>query len=205
MLPAALARERDRVECVTLMGLLPEIDYAWMTVDDTLYLWNYRTQDFTNFRDFEQVGKGLPRARCPSLALSPFLVQTACSVASAPASLACTWPASTILRRGGPPEVPSLSSCVSFLGGPVKPCPWLEVGVLLTIGTFSGWAMTGLDFESTQFRCSSWSDSETCNCSTNPAAMVHPRTCRVSGATPRPGRFAADAARTTTSIMAEMR
>lgn len=36
------------------MGLLPEIDHAWMTVDNVLYLWNYHTQDFTQFRDLEQ-------------------------------------------------------------------------------------------------------------------------------------------------------
>jgi len=53
-LPEALARERDRVECMTFMGLLPEIDHAWMTVDNVLYLWNYHTQDFTQFRDLEQ-------------------------------------------------------------------------------------------------------------------------------------------------------
>lgn len=55
MLPEALSRERDRVECMTFMGLLPEIDHAWMTVDNVLYLWNYHTQDFTQFRDLEQV------------------------------------------------------------------------------------------------------------------------------------------------------
>ncbi|CAN0453667.1 unnamed protein product, partial [Hapterophycus canaliculatus] len=54
MLPEALSRERDRVECMTFMGLLPEIDHAWMTVDNVLYLWNYHTQDFTQFRDLEQ-------------------------------------------------------------------------------------------------------------------------------------------------------
>lgn len=55
MLPAPLARERDRVECMTFMGLLPEIDHAWMTVDNVLFLWNYHTQDFTQFRELEQV------------------------------------------------------------------------------------------------------------------------------------------------------
>ncbi|CAM9519333.1 unnamed protein product, partial [Ectocarpus sp. 12 AP-2014] len=55
MLPEALSRERDRVECMTFMGLLPEIDHAWMTVDNVLYLWNYHTQDFTQFRELEQV------------------------------------------------------------------------------------------------------------------------------------------------------
>eukprot|EP00752_Nemacystus_decipiens_P013044 g11539.t1 len=34
VLPEALSRERDRVECMTFMGLLPEIDHAWMTVDN---------------------------------------------------------------------------------------------------------------------------------------------------------------------------
>lgn len=54
MLPEALSRERDRVACMSFMGLLPEIDHAWMTVDNVLYLWNYHTQDFTQFRDLEQ-------------------------------------------------------------------------------------------------------------------------------------------------------
>ncbi|CAN0238023.1 unnamed protein product, partial [Scytosiphon promiscuus] len=58
MLPEALSRERDRVECMTFMGLLPEIDHAWMTVDNVLYLWNYHTQDFTQFRDLEQASRG---------------------------------------------------------------------------------------------------------------------------------------------------
>lgn len=56
MLPEPLARERDRVEVSTFMGLLPEIEHAWMTVDNVLYLWNFRTGDFTQYRDLEQVG-----------------------------------------------------------------------------------------------------------------------------------------------------
>ncbi|CAN0494131.1 unnamed protein product, partial [Laminaria digitata] len=55
MLPEPLARERDRVECMTFMGILPEIDHAWMTVDNVLFLWNYHTQDFTQFRELDQV------------------------------------------------------------------------------------------------------------------------------------------------------
>lgn len=58
MLPEPLARERDRVECMSFMGLLPEIDHAWMTVDNVLFLWNYHTQNFTQFRDLEQVCSG---------------------------------------------------------------------------------------------------------------------------------------------------
>lgn len=54
-LPAPLARERDRVECMNLMGLLPEIDHAWMTVDNVLFLWNYHTKAFTQLREVEQV------------------------------------------------------------------------------------------------------------------------------------------------------
>lgn len=54
MLPEALLRERDHVKCMTFMGLLPEIDHAWMTVDNVLYLWNYHTQDFTQFKELEQ-------------------------------------------------------------------------------------------------------------------------------------------------------
>ena len=57
MLPEPLTRERDRVECMTFMGILPEIDHAWMTVDNVLFLWNYHTQDFTQFRELDQVGE----------------------------------------------------------------------------------------------------------------------------------------------------
>ena len=55
MLPELLVRERDRVECTTFMGLLPEIDHAWMSVDNVLFLWNYYTQDITQFRKLQQV------------------------------------------------------------------------------------------------------------------------------------------------------
>lgn len=55
MLPEPLVRERDRVECMSFMGLLPEIDHAYMTVDNVLFLWNYHTQDFIQFRELEQV------------------------------------------------------------------------------------------------------------------------------------------------------
>lgn len=58
-LPAPLARERDRVECMNLMGLLPEIDHAWMTVDNVLFLWNYHTKAFTQLREVEQVWESL--------------------------------------------------------------------------------------------------------------------------------------------------
>lgn len=40
---------------MSFMGLLPEIDHAWMTVDNVLFLWNYHTQDFTQYRQLEQV------------------------------------------------------------------------------------------------------------------------------------------------------
>ncbi|CAM9600176.1 unnamed protein product, partial [Choristocarpus tenellus] len=54
-LPPHLARERDRVECMSFMGLLPEIHHAWLSVDNVLYLWDYQTQDFTQYRDLDQV------------------------------------------------------------------------------------------------------------------------------------------------------
>lgn len=74
MLPAPLARERDRVECMSFMGLLPEIDHAWMTVDNVLFLWNYHTQDFTQYRELKQVRSYLPRmTRCTQLLGDDFL------------------------------------------------------------------------------------------------------------------------------------
>lgn len=40
-LPPYLARELKATRFSSLMGLLPEADLAWMSVDERLYLWSY--------------------------------------------------------------------------------------------------------------------------------------------------------------------
>lgn len=38
------------------MGLIPEINHAWITVDDKLFLWDYRSPaDFTYFEGMSDV------------------------------------------------------------------------------------------------------------------------------------------------------
>lgn len=40
----------------SLMGLIPEIDHAWITVDDKLFLWDYRSpSDFSFFEGMSDV------------------------------------------------------------------------------------------------------------------------------------------------------
>lgn len=40
-LPSYLAQQLKTTKVSTYMGLFPEADLAWMTVDDSLYLWSY--------------------------------------------------------------------------------------------------------------------------------------------------------------------
>jgi nuclear pore complex protein Nup155 len=40
-LPSYLAQQLKATKVSTYMGLFPEADLAWMTVDDSLYLWSY--------------------------------------------------------------------------------------------------------------------------------------------------------------------
>lgn len=51
-------RPFDRVlgtECYTQMGLFPEIQRAWITVDNRLYLWNYLSGgEFQSYEDLDQ-------------------------------------------------------------------------------------------------------------------------------------------------------
>ncbi|KAL3925645.1 MAG: hypothetical protein SGILL_000273 [Bacillariaceae sp.] len=42
-LPPALAEKRKKVKMSTMMGLFPQGQLAWLTIDDTVYLWSYNS------------------------------------------------------------------------------------------------------------------------------------------------------------------
>ena len=44
-LPRAIASQRNKVEVFEYMGLFPEINRAWIIVDQKLFLWNYSRPD----------------------------------------------------------------------------------------------------------------------------------------------------------------
>ncbi|KAJ1945809.1 hypothetical protein GGF37_001512, partial [Kickxella alabastrina] len=55
-LPDALFEQYDLLECRCFMGLFPEIQRAWITVDHRLFLWNYQDEtDFYSFEDQDQI------------------------------------------------------------------------------------------------------------------------------------------------------
>ncbi|KAI8368163.1 Non-repetitive/WGA-negative nucleoporin C-terminal-domain-containing protein [Radiomyces spectabilis] len=55
-LPESLSDQIDHLECRCFMGVLPEINYAWMTVDHRLFLWNYETgKDIYTYEDQDQI------------------------------------------------------------------------------------------------------------------------------------------------------
>ncbi|KAJ3361101.1 hypothetical protein GGF32_007788 [Allomyces javanicus] len=54
-LPAALAAQYDRLECRTYMGLFPDIDRAWITVDHRLFFWDYLRNEHVLVKEFEHV------------------------------------------------------------------------------------------------------------------------------------------------------
>lgn len=52
-LPAVL---RGNHECTQFMGLLPEINRAWVSIDTQLYLWNYETGgDIVSYDGLDQI------------------------------------------------------------------------------------------------------------------------------------------------------
>eukprot|EP01122_Echinamoeba_exundans_P013062 TRINITY_DN5637_c0_g1_i1.p1 TRINITY_DN5637_c0_g1~~TRINITY_DN5637_c0_g1_i1.p1 ORF type:complete len:1349 (+),score=350.75 TRINITY_DN5637_c0_g1_i1:39-4085(+) len=54
--PQVLLDELNQVRLKSFMGLFPELNRAWMTVDNRLYLWNYETQnDFTSYDGLDQI------------------------------------------------------------------------------------------------------------------------------------------------------
>ncbi|OZJ03036.1 hypothetical protein BZG36_03265 [Bifiguratus adelaidae] len=55
-LPNAIVQQYDILQCRSFMGLLPEINRAWITVDNKLFLWNYIDgTDFYSFEDQDQI------------------------------------------------------------------------------------------------------------------------------------------------------
>ncbi|KAG5513990.1 hypothetical protein PMAC_000612 [Pneumocystis sp. 'macacae'] len=54
-IPDAIFEQYNRTECYTQMGLFPEIQRAWITVDNRLYLWNYLNgEDFQSYEDLDR-------------------------------------------------------------------------------------------------------------------------------------------------------
>lgn len=47
-LPAFLQQELSKAKLSTMMGLFPEAEMAWMTIDDSIYLWTYASGDNSN-------------------------------------------------------------------------------------------------------------------------------------------------------------
>lgn len=65
-LPPELLQEFDNLQCNCAMGLLPEVRRAWLTIDSTIYMWNYEDgKDLAYFDGLNEVilaaGLVLPR------------------------------------------------------------------------------------------------------------------------------------------------
>ncbi|TIB67852.1 nucleoporin-domain-containing protein [Wallemia mellicola] len=55
-LPDTLFEQYNRVQCRCFMGLFPEIDRAWITIDNKLYLWDYVDGiDFASYEDLPEL------------------------------------------------------------------------------------------------------------------------------------------------------
>jgi len=55
-IPDALIEQYRALQYTSFMGLFPEIHRAWMTIDNQLYLWNYKEMsDFTVYDSLDQV------------------------------------------------------------------------------------------------------------------------------------------------------
>ena len=52
-LPDSLFEQYNKLQCHCLMGLFPQIQRAWITIDNKLFLWNY--VDGTDFASFEEL------------------------------------------------------------------------------------------------------------------------------------------------------
>ena len=54
--PAHLLEQRRRVECVTFMGILPEIMRGWLTIDNRLYIWNFSNpEEYILYEELSEV------------------------------------------------------------------------------------------------------------------------------------------------------
>lgn len=55
-IPPTISDEFREARYSSLMGLIPEINHAWITVDDKLFLWDYRSPtDFSYFEGMSDV------------------------------------------------------------------------------------------------------------------------------------------------------
>mmetsp|Transcript_24760 Transcript_24760/g.36519 ORF Transcript_24760/g.36519 Transcript_24760/m.36519 type:complete len:1559 (+) Transcript_24760:131-4807(+) len=66
-MPVSITEQYDRVSCASFMGILPEINRAWITVDSRLYLWDYMNpSDYLQYDGLNEVivsiGLAVPRA-----------------------------------------------------------------------------------------------------------------------------------------------
>ncbi|CAK9002340.1 Nuclear pore complex protein Nup155 (155 kDa nucleoporin) (Nucleoporin Nup155) [Durusdinium trenchii] len=64
--PRAIRSLYSQIECETFMGIFPEINRAWITIDNRLFLWNYyKDEDFYMYDGLDQliVSVGLARPR----------------------------------------------------------------------------------------------------------------------------------------------
>ncbi|KAK9237030.1 Nup133 N terminal like-domain-containing protein [Lipomyces kononenkoae] len=53
-IPDIIFEQYNKTECYTKMGLFPQLQRAWITVDNRLYFWNYLSgQDFLSFEDLQ--------------------------------------------------------------------------------------------------------------------------------------------------------
>ncbi len=57
-IPEAIRSQFMRLECMSFMGILPEIGHAWVSIDNRLFLWDYergREGEFQQYTGFEQL------------------------------------------------------------------------------------------------------------------------------------------------------
>jgi len=54
-LPDILHHMYKSLECKCFMGLFPEVNRAWITVDNQLCLWNYESKEYTIWNDQDQI------------------------------------------------------------------------------------------------------------------------------------------------------
>ncbi|KAF8437373.1 Non-repetitive/WGA-negative nucleoporin C-terminal-domain-containing protein [Terfezia claveryi] len=60
-IPDAIFEQYNQAQCHTMMGLFTEIGYAWMTVDNRLYMWEYATGN--GFQGYEAQPNTITAAR----------------------------------------------------------------------------------------------------------------------------------------------
>ncbi len=57
-IPGAIRSQFSRIECMSFMGILPEIGHAWLSVDNRLFLWDYERGgegEFQQYTGFAQL------------------------------------------------------------------------------------------------------------------------------------------------------